>query len=261
MTIGRAPGRLRFARPSVRHDPVGAFVPDLLRHQRQCQLPAHHACEEAAHGMLLPSRHFHDGRDRHPLRAAQQCDHVGLLGAGAHDGVAGCLSGLARFRRPGGWLVREFGRLVPDRLKPPLGDAQGVRNVPVAAPHRQRTAGLDFFDQALGKELGHHLAGRAAGQIRRPFKGTVVVLRSGRQQHQLSIGEFHGILHSVATAIGAATTEAPQWLGGRRGRIPQGLFAEVPTFPRVRGKGPGLSPRILEELNGKPRISRRVSAR
>jgi hypothetical protein len=39
------------------------------------------------------------------------------------------------------------------------------------------------------------------------------------------------------------------------------VLAEVPTFPRVRGKGPGLSPRILEESNGKPRISRRVSAR
>ena len=34
--------------------------------------------------------------------------------------------------------------------------------------------------------------------------------------------QFHGILHSVATAIGAATTEAPQWPKGRRGRIPQG---------------------------------------
>src|ERR1700675_43272 len=52
-----------------------------------------------------------------------------------------------------------------------------------------------------------------------------VALRSGCQQPQLGIGQFHGILHSVATAIGAATTEAPQWPGGRRGRIPEGLFA------------------------------------
>jgi hypothetical protein len=95
----------------------------------------------------------------------QRCDHVGLLGAGAHYGVAGCLGGLTRFRRPGGRLLRQFGRLVPDRLKASLGDAQGVRNVSVAAPHRRRTAGLDFLDQALGEELGHHLAGRAAGQI------------------------------------------------------------------------------------------------
>jgi hypothetical protein len=48
--------------------------------------PDHRACEETAHGMLLPPGHFHDGRDRRALRAAQQCDHVGLLGAGAHDG-------------------------------------------------------------------------------------------------------------------------------------------------------------------------------
>jgi hypothetical protein len=33
-------------------------------------------------------------------------------------------------------------------------------------------------------------------------------LRSGCQQPPLSVGQFHGILHSVATAIGAATTEA-----------------------------------------------------
>jgi hypothetical protein len=59
------------------------------------------------------------------------------------------------------------GRLVvgPDRPNPCLGNAQGVRNVPVAAPHRQRTAGLVLLDQALGEELGDRLAGRAAGQI------------------------------------------------------------------------------------------------
>jgi hypothetical protein len=122
--------------------------------------------------MLLPSRHLHDGRDCRPLRAARQCDHVGLLGAGAHYGVAGCLSGLARFCRPGGWLLWQFvsrgcDHIVgdPDRLKASPRDAQGVRNVPVATPHRRRTVGLDFLDQALGEELGHHLAGRTAGQI------------------------------------------------------------------------------------------------
>jgi hypothetical protein len=41
----------------------------------------------------------------------------------------------------------------------------------------------------------------------------------------VGIGQFHGIVHSVATAIGAATTEAPHWPGGRQGRIPEGLFA------------------------------------
>src|SRR5271169_3338744 len=81
-------------------------------------------------------------------------NHVGLLGTGAHYGVAGCLSGLARFRRPRRRLLWQFvnrgcDHLVvdPDRLKASLGNAQGVRNVPVAAPHRQRTAGLDLLDE------------------------------------------------------------------------------------------------------------------
>jgi hypothetical protein len=73
--------------------------------------------------------------------------------------------------------------------------------------------------------LATTFAGATAGQIRRPFESTVVALRSGCQQPHLGVGQFHGILHSVATAIGAATTEAPQWPGGRRGRIPEGLFA------------------------------------
>jgi hypothetical protein len=116
--------------------------------------------------------------------------------------IAGWPSGLARFRRPGGRLLWQFvsrGRLVvnPDRLKPSLGDAQGVRSIPVATPHRRRTAGSDFLDEALGEELGDDLAGRAAGQIRRPFKRTVVTSRGGCQQPQLGVGQFHGILHRL----------------------------------------------------------------
>jgi hypothetical protein len=84
---------------------------------------------------------------------------------------------------------------------------------------------LDLLDETLGQKLGDDLAGGTAGQIRWPFKGTVVALRCRRQQHQLGVGQFHGILHSVATANGAATTEALQWPEGRRGRIPKGLFA------------------------------------
>jgi hypothetical protein len=38
------------------------------------------------------------------------------------------------------------------------------------------TLNSDFFDQPLGQELGHDLAGGAAGQFRRGFKGTVVAL-------------------------------------------------------------------------------------
>ena len=50
--------------------------------------------------------------------------------------------------RPSGRFLWQFvsrGRLVdPDRPKPSLGDTQGVRLVPVAAPHWQRAAGLDL---------------------------------------------------------------------------------------------------------------------
>jgi hypothetical protein len=59
--------------------------------------------EEAAHGMLLPSRDFHDGRDRRPLGAAEQCDHVGLLGTGAHFG--GRMRGSVRTSSPVGNLI------------------------------------------------------------------------------------------------------------------------------------------------------------
>jgi NAD(P)-dependent dehydrogenase (short-subunit alcohol dehydrogenase family) len=56
--------------------------------------------------------------------------------------VAGCLSGLARFRRPGGrllWQLVSRGRLIvdPDRLKASPRDARGVSIVPVATPHQQ----------------------------------------------------------------------------------------------------------------------------
>jgi hypothetical protein len=40
---------------------------------------ADHACEEAAHGVLLPSRHLHDGGDRRPLGAAQHCNQLACL--------------------------------------------------------------------------------------------------------------------------------------------------------------------------------------
>jgi hypothetical protein len=75
------------------------------------------------------------------------------------------LSGLARFRRLGGRFLRQFvsrGRLFvdPDRLTASPGYTQGVRIVPIATPHRQRTPGLDLFDEALGEELGDHAAGQ-----------------------------------------------------------------------------------------------------
>jgi hypothetical protein len=53
--------------------------------------------------------------------------------------------------------------------------------------------------------------------LRRPFQGTVVALRGGCQQTPLGIGQFHGILHSVAATIAAATTEMKRswsWFDG-----------------------------------------------
>ena len=41
--------------------------------------------------------------------------------------------------------------------------------------------------------------------------------------------------------------QPPTGVSPREFRVP----TEVPTFPEVRGKGPGLSPRILEESHGK----------
>jgi hypothetical protein len=67
----------------------------------------------------------------------------------------------------------------------------------VAAPNRQGAARLDLLDKTLGQELGDDLASGSAGQIGWPLKGTIVTLRCRRQQHQLGIGQFHGILHSV----------------------------------------------------------------
>jgi hypothetical protein len=102
---------------------------------------------------------------------------------GLFSGGGGHLAGLALVRPLGGRLFRWFaghriGRPVlhPDGLKALLGDAHGARAVVIATPHRNRATGSDFFDQPLGQELGHDLAGGAAGQFRRGFKGTVVAL-------------------------------------------------------------------------------------
>jgi hypothetical protein len=85
--------------PSVRaRDAIDAFVSDLIRHQRQPQLLAHDACQEAAHRVLLPSRRLHDHRDGRPLGTAQQRDDAGLLGIGAKSGGFVWLGRLARFR-------------------------------------------------------------------------------------------------------------------------------------------------------------------
>jgi hypothetical protein len=97
------------------------------------------------------------------------------------SGAAGRFAGFALLCPLGGRLFRGFaGRRIrrfvlhPDGLKTFLGDAQCARAVVIATPHRNRATGSDFFDQPLGQELGHNLAGGTAGQFRRGFKGTVV---------------------------------------------------------------------------------------
>ncbi len=84
-------------------------------------------------------------------------------------------------------------------------------SAPLSSSRRQTgrgALGRNFFDQVLAQQLAEHLAGRAALELGVNFNGAVLALRGGRKQHQLGI---IGILHSVATASRAVTTEAPQW--------------------------------------------------
>src|SRR6202162_4011470 len=224
-----ADGRSRglAARPALSalgaDDAIHALAVQLLGDEGEAQLLSDCAGEEASHRVLLPSRLLHDRRDRGPLRPAQQRNHVGLLGTGARSGRfispalsrAGYLRGFAPAYRRGGQLLGRVIRplagsvLDPDGVKALLGDAQGARTVAITSPDGEGAARLDLLDKAFSQELGHDLG--APRQICGPFKGTVVALRCRRQQHQLGIGQFHGILHSVTTAIAAAPAEAPQW--------------------------------------------------
>src|SRR5580700_325853 len=61
-------------------DPISALALGLFRNEVQAKLLAHHACEEAAHGMLLPAGDVHDFRDRRALGPAEQGDDRSLLG-------------------------------------------------------------------------------------------------------------------------------------------------------------------------------------
>jgi hypothetical protein len=96
----------------------------------------------------------------------------------------------------------------------------------IAPPHRQGALRRDFLDQVLGQQLAKYLAGPAALEGGTRFNAAVLALRGGGQQHQLGIGEFHRDSPFGWRASRAVTTEAPQWPGSRRGRIPKSESAQ-----------------------------------
>src|SRR5712672_1264097 len=70
---------------------VDALVVDLLGEQSQTELLAHHASEEAAHGVRLPSRRLRDVLVRSPAGPPQQAKNMILFGIAAlamSDGLA-----------------------------------------------------------------------------------------------------------------------------------------------------------------------------
>jgi hypothetical protein len=144
--------------------------------------------------------------------------------------LTGALAGLRRFADGAGgffWFrwTRRF-VLDPDGPKALLRDPQGTQPLLVAAPDRQGA---------------NDLASGAAGQIGWPLKGTVVALRCRRQQHQLGIGQFHGILHSVddgerrhhrspAVAARPAGQESEKLIAARNGHSTARFAPECQSF-------------------------------
>jgi hypothetical protein len=98
-----------------------------------------------------------------------------------------------------------------DGRKASLGNAQRPRpGVIVTAPRRQRRRGRDFFDQAITQQLADHFAGCPALEIRRKDDGPVLPLRGGGQQHELGIGECHGIIpRSVCDGVARRHHRSP----------------------------------------------------
>jgi len=154
-----------------------------------------------------------------------------------------CLDGLASVRRPSRGLLGRFRRFVLDLdgLKALLGDPKRAWAVLVAAPDRQGAARRDFLDETFGQELGNDFASGSAGQIGWPLKGTVVALRCRRQQHQLGITQFHGILHSVddgerrhhrspAVAIKPAGQDSEMLIAARNGHSTAPFAPECQSF-------------------------------
>ena len=79
----------------------------------------------------------------------------------------------------------------------------------VAAPDRQRAAGLDFFDQSFTQEFTDHIVGGAALQVGRNFNCTIVALRGGGQEYKLGVGEFHRDLRSVSNGVSRRHHRSP----------------------------------------------------
>jgi len=67
-------------------------------------------------------------------------------------------------------------------------------------PNGERIARRNLLQESLGEELGDDLLGCAALEVRGKLDPAVLALRGGGQDDELGIGEFHGILRSVATA-------------------------------------------------------------
>src|SRR5712671_2787739 len=198
---------LALARLGLAADAIDARVAGLLGYQRQAELLAHHAGEEAAHRVLLPAGRLHDGRDGRTLPALQHGDHRRLLrlrlpGFGEPARLAGPLAGgrgparsragLALGPRPGLGGARLGTLAGADRGEAARGDAQRNRSLVFAAPPlRQGALRRDFLDEALAQQPAEHLAGRVALELGAKFDGAILALRGSRQQHQLGIGEFH----------------------------------------------------------------------
>src|ERR1700733_13730006 len=134
---------LTFGRARLVGDAVDALIAGFLGDEVEAELLAYNARKEAAHRVLLPARHLHDGRNGSPTAALEHGNHRSLLRL-RPAGLRLHLSRHARFsggaeapaRRPGfTWLPgrpRRFSRGGclcriggPDRRETKRGYAQG----------------------------------------------------------------------------------------------------------------------------------------
>src|SRR6266702_6087459 len=132
-------------------------------------------------------------RSSDPMRRLVGCEIGPLLGVAGSLGLQQCVA-----------LVN------PDGRKAPFGDTQRERSMGVvAAPDRQRAAGLDFFDQSFTQEFTDHIVGGAALQVGRNVNCTIVALRGGGQEYKLGVGELHRDLRSVSNGVSRRHHRSP----------------------------------------------------